>query len=225
MKHIVALTGAGISAESGLKTFRDTDGLWEGYNVYDVASPMGWAKDPAMVLEFYNQRRNDVLKAAPNNAHKLLAQLEARYAVTVITQNIDNLHELGGSTNVLHLHGEITKICSVSNKNKTYPYNQDLKIGDVDQQGDQLRPFIVWFGEDVPMMQKAAAIAYTADIFIVIGTSLQVYPAASLVDYLPPHCAKIVIDKNIPDMVDDAYQMIAKPATEGMNQIFKQLMK
>jgi NAD-dependent deacetylase len=224
MKHIVILTGAGISAESGLKTFRDSDGLWEGYNVYDVASPMGWASNPQLVLDFYNMRRADVLAALPNLAHFNIKKLEQKYAVTIITQNIDDLHERAGSANILHLHGQITKCCSVKNKQKTYPYLKDLKIGDVDTNGDQLRPFIVWFGEDVPMMQEAASISMTADIFIVIGTSLQVYPAASLIDYLPEHCEKFVIDKQIPNHLHHDFQRIEAVATEGTDKLLELLL-
>lgn len=221
IQHIVVLTGAGISAESGLQTFRDSDGLWEGYNVYDVASPMGWAKNPEMVLNFYNERRNSVLKAKPNKAHELIANLEKKYAVTVITQNIDDLHERAGSTNVLHLHGEITKCCAVDNKTKTYPYNKDLKMGDVDAYGSQLRPFIVWFGEDVPMMGKAVAITMSADIFIIVGTSLQVYPAASVIDYLPPHCQKYIVDKKIPNIIDTGFSEVEDVATTGLATLLK----
>ncbi len=224
MKHLVVLTGAGISAESGLKTFRDSDGLWEGYNVYDVASPMGWAKDPQLVLDFYNMRRHDVINAQPNKAHQLLAQLEQHFAVTIITQNIDDLHERAGSKNILHLHGEITKCRSVLDYNKRYDYKNDIKVGDLAPDGGQLRPHIVWFGEDVPAMEQAVAIAMTAEIFIVVGTSLQVYPAASVLHYLPKYCSKYVVDKSIPTIADGNFKAIEQPATIGMEQLYDELI-
>jgi NAD-dependent deacetylase len=224
MQHIVVLTGAGISAESGLKTFRDSDGLWEGYDVYAVASPMGWAKDPQLVLDFYNMRRHDALNAIPNEAHKILAKLEEKFAVTIITQNIDDLHERAGSKNILHLHGEITKCRSVKNTNTYFPYINDIKLGDLAPDGSQLRPHIVWFGEAVPMMEQAVAITMTADIFIVIGTSLQVYPAASVIDYLPEHCKKYIVDKHIPEMSNTDFTAIEQPATIGMQQLYKVLL-
>jgi NAD-dependent deacetylase len=224
MKHIVILTGAGISAESGLKTFRDSDGLWEGHDIYEVASPIGWAKNPALVLDFYNMRRQDVYQAQPNKAHQLIAQLEEHFVVTIITQNIDDLHERAGSKNILHLHGEITKCRSVLNYNKHYPYDNNIKVGDVAPDGGQLRPHIVWFGEDVPAMEQAVAIAADADIFMVIGTSLQVYPAASVLHYLPEHCVKYVIDKHIPHIEDNSFIAIEAPATIGVQQLYNQLV-
>jgi NAD-dependent deacetylase len=196
--HLVVLTGAGISAESGLKTFRDSDGLWNGYNIEDVATPRAWQKNPQLVLDFYNQRRHDVLAAKPNAAHLQLAQLEAHFEVTIITQNIDDLHERAGSSRVVHLHGEIVKCRSVHTDAKLYAYDRDLRFGDLAEDGGQLRPFIVWFEEPVPMIEKAAAICTDADIFVVIGTSLQVYPAAGLIDYAPPLCPKYIIDKAVP---------------------------
>ncbi len=223
MKNIVVLTGAGISAESGLKTFRDSDGLWEGYDIYDVASPIGWAKNPQLVLDFYNLRRNDVLNAKPNVAHQLLAKLQDKFAVTIITQNIDDLHERAGSNNILHLHGQITKCRSVNDSNTLYNYQNDIKLGDVAKDGGQLRPHIVWFGEDVPAMEKAVSIAMTADIFVVIGTSLQVYPAASVVNYLPENCKCYVIDKNIPTL-NKNFIVIEQPATIGVHQLYEILM-
>jgi NAD-dependent deacetylase len=222
MKKLVVLTGAGISSESGLKTFRDSDGLWEGHDVYEVASPMGWAKNKKLVLDFYNSRRHDALKAEPNAAHKLLAELEKNYNVTIITQNIDDLHERGGSTNVLHLHGEITKCRSVKNTTKFYPYNSDIKIGDLAEDGTQLRPHIVWFGEAVPMIEEAIKVASTADIFVVIGTSLQVYPAASITNYLKTDCKKFVIDKHIP-IIEEDFIKIEEPATIGVEMLLKML--
>jgi NAD-dependent deacetylase len=197
-KKIVILTGAGISAESGLQTFRDIDGLWMGHNIEDVATPRGFAKDPAMVLNFYNLRRKDVAKAEPNTAHKGLAALEKDFEVTIITQNIDDLHERGGSTNVLHLHGEIFKMHSVGNPNEVLEIREDILVGDLGKDGTQLRPHIVWFEEPVPMIEKAAYVMQTADIFVLVGTSLQVYPAAGLIDFVPANAPKYIIDKVIP---------------------------
>ena len=197
-QKLIVLTGAGISAESGLRTFRDTDGLWEGYNVYEVATPNGFTKNPELVLDFYNMRRRDVANAKPNAAHLGLAELENDFDVHIITQNIDDLHERAGSTNVLHLHGEIFKMRSVKNSVKTYPIHGDIKLGDLAEDGSQLRPFIVWFEEPVPMIEAAIRITKTADIFAVIGTSLQVYPAAGLVNYAAREIPKFILDKKIP---------------------------
>ena len=199
-KKLVVLTGAGISAESGIRTFRDSDGLWEGYDIYEVASPRGWAKDPKVVLDFYNMRRKDVAKAEPNAAHIGLAELEKDFDVRIITQNIDDLHERGGSTNVLHLHGEIFKMRTSTGYGNwnIYDIKGDIKLGDMAPEGGQLRPHIVWFEEPVPMIEPAADIAGMADIFVVIGTSLVVYPAAGLLNYAPPGIPKFIIDKNIP---------------------------
>lgn len=223
-KHIVVLTGAGISAESGLRTFRDTDGLWEGFNVEDVATPRAWKKDPALVLDFYNQRRADVVKALPNAAHKGLAALEKDYKVTIITQNIDDLHERGGSTNVVHLHGEIFKMRSEENEHLVYDIRQDILPGHIAEDGAQLRPHIVWFEEEVLMIAKAAEIVSTADIFVVIGTSLAVYPAAGLVNYAPRAIPKFIIDKSIPEVpYITNLTKIEKPATEGVRELTKLL--
>ncbi len=219
MKKVVVLTGAGISAESGLKTFRDSDGLWENYDVYEIASPMGWAKNPQLVLDFYNARRQNVLDATPNKAHLLLAQLEKHFEVSIITQNIDDLHERAGSTHILHLHGEITKMRSVKNELVTYPYAQPIQLGDLAPDGHQLRPFIVWFGEQVPMIETAATIMTNADICVIIGTSLQVYPAAGLVEYLPLNTPTYIIDKTIPEIVPANYIKIEKKATEGVEDL------
>lgn len=194
-KKIVVLSGAGISAESGLATFRDSGGLWEGHKVEDVASPEGWRRNKEMVLEFYNQRRKAALEAKPNEGHLALVELEKKYEVTIITQNVDNLHERAGSTHILHLHGELTKSRSTANEHLVYDIQGwELKVGDKCELGSQLRPHIVWFGEQVPLISKAANIATTADIFIVVGTSLQVYPAAGLIDYVPTKSIKYVID-------------------------------
>ena len=181
-KHIVVLTGAGISAESGLKTFRDSDGLWNGYNVEDVATPRAWKKNPQLVLDFYNMRRKDVAAAKPNAAHDGLAALQSDFDVHIITQNIDDLHERAGSKNILHLHGEIFKMRSEKNEKLIYEITGDIKLGDKAEDGGQLRPAIVWFEEPVPMIERAAAITATAEIFVVVGTSLMVYPAAGLVN-------------------------------------------
>lgn len=223
-KHIVVLTGAGISAESGLKTFRDSDGLWNGYNVYDVATPGAWKKDPQLVLDFYNDRRRDVAAAKPNAAHIALAELEKDFDVTIVTQNIDDLHERGGSTNIIHLHGEIFKMRSEVDESLIYEIRGDIKLGDKAKDGAQLRPFIVWFEEPVPMIEKAAALMYNCDYFVVVGTSLQVYPAASLLHYAPAFLPKFIIDRKIPDVQrSPTLTLIEKPATEGVKELRKLL--
>jgi NAD-dependent deacetylase len=223
-KHLVVLTGAGISAESGLKTFRDSDGLWEGYNVYEVATPRGFAANPQLVLDFYNMRRKDVAAAKPNDAHIGLAELEKYFDVTIITQNIDDLHERGGSSNVIHLHGEIFKMRSVKNENKIFEIRSNINVGDMAADGGQLRPHIVWFEEAVPMIEKAIEITSSADIFVVIGTSLQVYPAAGLVNYTPTFIPKFIIDKKIP-YTSSSHQLtlIEKGASEGVKELKKLL--
>jgi NAD-dependent deacetylase len=199
MKHIVILTGAGISAESGLKTFRDSDGLWEGYNIEDVATPQAWKRNPTLVQDFYNQRRKSVLEAKPNAAHFALAKLEEKYKVTIITQNIDDLHERAGSTNVVHLHGIITRSQSSKNPNLTYPINGwEIKMDEVCELGSQLRAHVVWFGEAVPMIEPAMEICAQADIFILVGSSLAVYPAAGLVNYVSDQVTKYIVDPKIP---------------------------
>ena len=223
-KHIVVLTGAGISAESGLKTFRDSDGLWNGYDVYEVASPLGWEKNPEMVLNFYNDRRRDVAAAKPNAAHTGLASLEKDFDVTIITQNIDDLHERAGSTRVVHLHGQIFLMRSVKDDSLISEIKGDIKVGDTADDGGQLRPNIVWFGEAVPMMEKAVAIIQDCDYFVVVGTSLQVYPAASLLEYAPAYLPKFIIDKTIPEMGHyPNITFIEKPATEGVAELKKLL--
>ena len=189
-KKLVILTGAGISAESGLKTFRDSDGLWEGYDIEDVATPRAWRKNPQLVLEFYNYRRKNVLDANPNAAHFGLAALEKDFDVHIITQNIDDLHERAGSTKILHLHGEILKMRSEFDEELIYEIRDDIKMGDKASDGAQLRPHIVWFEEPVPMIEQAIPVMYDADIFLLIGTSLVVYPAAGLVDYVPDEVPK-----------------------------------
>lgn len=214
---LVVLSGAGISAESGLKTFRDSDGLWEGYDVAEVATPQAWYKNPSLVLDFYNMRRRNVKDAVPNAAHFALAELEQHYDVHIVTQNIDDLHERAGSTNVLHLHGEIFKMRSELNEELVYPITDDILMGDLAQDGGQLRPHIVWFGEAVPMIEQAIPIMQQADVFVLIGTSLAVYPAAGLVDYLPDSISNYVLDKSIPSV--SRYKNIIpieKPATLGV---------
>lgn len=224
---LVALTGAGISAESGLKTFRDSDGLWEGYNIEDVATPRAWRKDPALVLDFYNQRRRGVAAAEPNEAHRILALLEADYQVHIVTQNIDDLHERAGSTRVLHLHGEIFKM-----RSDRQPHDDklakavlgDMQPGEKAPDGGQWRPHIVWFEEAVPAMELAVDIIAAADIFVLIGTSLVVYPAAGLVDYVKDRVPKYVVDKRIPPVSRYANVIpIEQPATEGMQEVWRRL--
>jgi NAD-dependent deacetylase len=208
MKKIVVLTGAGISAESGLKTFRDSDGLWDGYDIAEVATPEAWQRNPQLVQEFYNQRRKSVIEAQPNAAHYALAQLEDNYDVTIVTQNIDDLHERGGSTNVIHLHGIITRSQSSKDSKLTYPIEGwEIKMNDVCELGSPLRAHVVWFGEDVPMIETAAKICHTADIFILIGTSLAVYPAAGLVNY-----------------VHNAFTRIKEKATIGVPYLVNELL-
>jgi NAD-dependent deacetylase len=216
-QKLVVLTGAGISAESGLKTFRDSDGLWEGYNIEDVATPHAWQRNPQLVLDFYNERRKNVLLAQPNAAHKGLALLQQYFDVQVITQNIDDLHERAGSTNVLHLHGEILKMRSEKNSQLIYPITTNINMGHKATDGAQLRPHIVWFNEPVPMIEAAVTIVQTAAIFVVVGTSLAVYPAASLMHYTPPGIATFIIDKKIPAVnIPSGITVIEKPATEGV---------
>ena len=212
-------------AATSNKTFRDSDGLWEGYNVYDVATPRGFKANPALVLKFYNDRRKDVANAQPNAAHIGLAELEKDFDVHIITQNIDDLHERGGSTNVTHLHGQIFEMRSVENDEVIYEIKDDINVGDIDEHGHQLRPNIVWFEEAVPMIEFAAHIVSTADIFVVIGTSLQVYPAAGLIDLAKPKIPKFIIDKKIP--YTSALQnltVIEKPANEGVKLLRQKLL-
>jgi len=225
MKKLVVFTGAGVSAESGIQTFRDAGGLWEGFQIEDVATPRAWRKNPEMVLRFYNERRKNVLEATPNLAHRLIAQLQESFDVEVITQNIDDLHERAGSEKVLHLHGELLKMKSEHNDDLVYPILTDIRIGDLAEDGAQLRPSIVWFEEPVPMMEEAIRITMQADIFIVIGTSLVVYPAASLLHYTNPHTPVFVIDKKIPVINRSHVTYIEMPATKGMNELLIALNK
>jgi NAD-dependent deacetylase len=226
MKHIVILTGAGISAESGLKTFRDSDGLWEGYNIEDVATPDAWRRNPALVQDFYNQRRKSVLESQPNAAHFALAKLEEKYKVTIITQNIDDLHERAGSTNVVHLHGIITRSQSSKNPNLTYPINGwEIKMDEVCELGSPLRAHVVWFGEAVPMIEPAMEICEQADIFILVGSSLAVYPAAGLVNYVGDQVAKYIVDPKIPEIsrVKNLVK-IEEKASVGVPQLVEKLL-
>ena len=223
-KHIVILTGAGISAESGIKTFRDSDGLWMGHDINEVATPLGFAKDPALVLDFYNQRRREVKNVEPNFSHIGLGELEENFTVTIITQNIDDLHERGGSQNIIHLHGEILKMRSSADTSKIYPIDGDILVGDLSDDGNQLRPHIVWFEEEVPMIEKAVEVVRAADIFVVIGTSLQVYPAAGLIDLVGDEIPKYIIDKKIPAVHHLKNVILFEgTASEGVKQLIEAL--
>ncbi len=221
-KQLVVLTGAGISAESGLQTFRDSDGLWMGHNVYEVATPEGWKKNPKLVLDFYNLRRREVAKAKPNAAHEVLAVLQDKFHVIIITQNIDDLHERAGSKHVVHLHGEIFRMRSEVDENTYYPTEGDIHVGDLAPDGAQLRPHVVWFNEQVPVIAEAKIIMSKADIFILVGTSLQVYPASGLIDYLPDDIPKYIIDKKPPYIpLHHNFHVITKSATDGMEELVK----
>ncbi len=227
MKKITVLSGAGVSAESGIKTFRDSGGLWEGHDVMDVASPEGWAKDRELVLNFYNERRKKALSSKPNPGHQIIAELEDHFNVTVITQNVDNLHEKAGSSYVIHLHGELFK--SRSTLDPTLIYDVEgwaLNVGDKCEKGSQLRPNIVWFGEMVPMMDVAVEETLSADVFIVIGTSLQVYPAAGLLEYVKTSIPKFIIDPNMPSVQSRANLFtIEEPGSVGMKKVRDILLK
>ncbi|MEI6506389.1 MAG: NAD-dependent deacylase [Planctomycetota bacterium] len=226
-KNVVVFTGAGMSAESGLQTFRGNGGLWEGHRVEDVATPEAWAKDPVLVLEFYNKRRRKVRAAQPNAAHRALVDLESAYDVRIVTQNVDDLHERAGSMHVLHLHGEVLYARSTRDPSHTqYLGDTDIALGDTCPLGSQLRPHIVWFGEIVPAMDKAARIVSQADIFICVGTSLQVYPANSLIDAAPRHTRRIVVNPEVPDLVPgDICECIAKTACEGVPELVANLLR
>ncbi|EGD34761.1 MULTISPECIES: SIR2 family NAD-dependent protein deacylase [unclassified Capnocytophaga] len=216
MQKVVVLTGAGISAESGISTFRDSGGLWEGYDVNEVATPEGFAANPTLVLDFYNGLRRQLRQAVPNEAHRLLAQLEKRYHVVIITQNVDDLHERAGSHNIIHLHGELLKSRGVDDPNTTFPCPGDIHLGDKSPSGAQLRPHIVWFGEEVPMLEKAIAEVYTADILMIIGTSLQVYPAAGLMDYVKEGTPIFYIDPHPSLHSKGDLTVIAQKASTGV---------
>ncbi len=221
MKKLVVLSGAGISAESGLATFRDSGGLWEGYKVEDVATPEAWRRNQELVLEFYNQRRKSALQAKPNRGHEVLAELQNDFNVTVITQNVDDLHERAGSKNVIHLHGSLFESRSTLDPSLVYKIDGwELKLGDKCERGSQLRPNIVWFGEMVPMMETAAFETSTADIFLVVGTSLVVYPAAGLINEVPRDVPKYIVDPKIPDMMPmPNLHFIAEKASVGMEKV------
>jgi NAD-dependent deacetylase len=223
IKKLVVLTGAGISAESGLATFRDSGGLWEGYKVEDVATPEAWRRNPAMVLEFYNERRKKALEAKPNRGHEILAELQNDYEVMVITQNVDDLHERAGSRDVIHLHGSLFESRSTLNPSLVYSIKGwKLNIGEQCEKGSQLRPNIVWFGEMVPLMERAAFVVSMADIFLVVGTSLVVYPAAGLVNEVPPSVPKYIVDPKIPDVLPSPnLYFIAEKASVGMERVRK----
>ncbi len=225
MKRIVVITGAGISAESGLQTFRDSGGLWEGHNIYDVATPEAWIRNPDLVQNFYNERRRSVIGAKPNAAHYALVKLEEKYDVTIITQNIDDLHERAGSTRIIHLHGLITKSQSDKNPNLTYDIpGWELKMGELCELGSQLRPHVVWFGEAVPMIEKAAQQCYVADTAIVIGTSLKVYPAAGLIDLVPDKAKKILVDPRAMEISAKNIEMIPENAANAVPGLVERLL-
>lgn len=227
MRKIVVLTGAGMSADSGLKTFRDADGLWEGHDVMEVASPQGFARNPELVLDFYNQRRKQLKEAEPNAGHMALVELETAYDVSIITQNVDDLHERAGSSHVIHLHGELFKVRSTGNPDDVKEWKEDVLVGDTCVQGHQLRPHIVWFGEDVPLLPHAAELTRFADLLIVIGTSMQVYPASSLIHYTGRGIPKFFIDPNptISAYQYDDLKIIAERAATGVPTLVYDLMR
>jgi NAD-dependent deacetylase len=227
MKKLVVLTGAGVSQESGIPTFRDSNGLWEGFRVEDVASPEGWEKDQYVVLNFYNERRKKALEVKPNRGHEILAELQNDFDVTIVTQNVDNLHERAGSNHVIHLHGSLFESRSTIDDTLVYPIKGwQLNIGDTCEKGSQLRPNIVWFGEMVPLIEVAAQIASEADIFLVVGTSMVVYPAAGLIHYVPYDCVKYLVDPNVPDIVHiSSIKVVQEKASRGMEIIKEELLK
>ncbi|MDR0195668.1 MAG: NAD-dependent deacylase [Myroides sp.] len=224
-KRLVVLSGAGMSAESGIQTFRDAGGLWEGHDVMEVASPEGWKKNKELVLDFYNQRRRQLLTCEPNEAHLLLAELEKHYNTTIVTQNVDDLHERAGSSHIIHLHGELLKVRSVQNSKLIYPWSKDLHNTDTNDLGHKLRPHIVWFGEMVPELENAVSYVKKADIIIIIGTSMQVYPAASLIHYAKPNALAYYIDTN-PAIINQTpckINIIAEKASIGLKSIINDL--
>lgn len=224
MQKITILSGAGISQESGISTFRDADGLWENHDIMDVASIQGWNKNPVLVQEFYNQRRRQLSEVNPNLAHQIIADLQSKYAVSVVTQNVDDLHERAGNKQVIHLHGELYKACNES-KTEIFQWVKDISMTDKAKDGSQLRPFIVWFGEEVPLMDRAAELVYDADILIVIGTSLQVYPAANLINLAHNAKKKFIVDPNCNESdVPKGFTKLAMKATEGMKVIVEKYL-
>jgi NAD-dependent deacetylase len=227
MKNLIVLSGAGISAESGIPTFRDADGPWEGHDVNAVATPEGWKRNPALVQDFYNQRRKRALDVSPNRGHEILTELERFYNVTIITQNVDNLHERSGSTRVIHLHGSLFESRSSVDETLIYPIQGwEIKMGDVCAKGSQLRPNIVWFGEMVPLMEVAAGLASQADVFLVVGTSMAVYPAASLIDYVGFDVPKFVVDPKLPNLNHIPYlTSVAEKASTGLMKVWDALVK
>ncbi len=225
MKKLVVLSGAGVSAESGIKTFRDSDGLWENYNVEEVASIEGWERNPALMVQFYNERRRQLATAQPNDAHRIIGELEKDFEVTVVTQNVDNLHERGGSSNVIHLHGELTKVCSDRGKRCVEDIGYaEYEYGEKMADGGMKRPFIVWFGEEVPLLSLAAEAVEKADILVVIGTSLNVYPAAGLLYYASDACKIYLIDPKEVKPVSRRVEFIKEKATVGMRQLREKLL-
>lgn len=227
MKKIVVLTGAGVSAESGINTFRDANGLWEGHDVMEVATPQGFQRNPDLVLNFYNERRRQLFKVSPNQAHMALVRLEEHYDVSIITQNVDDLHERAGSSEVIHLHGELLKARCSHNPSKIIDWKTDIQIGDLSEDGNQLRPHIVWFGEEVPLLEKAANITQTANILIIIGTSMQVYPAASLIHYVSRDTPIYFIDPkpNISQTDFNGLTIIQASAVNGVPPLVSELIE
>ena len=226
MRKIVVLTGAGMSAESGISTFRDSNGLWENHDIMEVASPEGWKKNPALVLDFYNKRRAQLKEVKPNKGHEILAELEQNFKIQIITQNVDNLHEKAGSSNILHLHGELVKVRGEFSENESIFWETDINLGDVNENAEQLRPDIVWFGEQVPAIDFAIPHMQTADVVIIIGTSLQVYPAAGLMHYAKSHVPVYYIDPNPATIYDLANPLEVLPmsASEGMEILKNKLL-
>ncbi|WP_299249754.1 NAD-dependent deacylase [uncultured Aquimarina sp.] len=224
MKKVVVLTGAGISAESGINTFRDANGLWEGHDIMEVASPIGWNNDPALVLDFYNKRRSQLHDVVPNQAHQALVALEKTHQVTIVTQNVDDLHERAGSSHVVHLHGELLKVRSQFDENLVLDWKTDLNLGDFCEHNSQLRPHIVWFGEEIPMLDKAIQITEQADILLIIGTSMQVYPAASLIQFVSKDTPIYFIDPKPAISPKENLSIIAEKATVGVPQLVKELI-
>lgn len=222
---VVVLSGAGISADSGLKTFRDDDGLWREHSFYELASPEGWSRKPEIVLEFYNERRELAHRAQPNPAHRAIAELEPRFNVVVVTQNVDDLHERAGSSEVIHLHGELSKVRSSTNSQLVYEVGcEPTRLGDLCEEGSQLRPHVVWFGERVMDFDRAIAAARKADKFLVVGTSLSVYPAASLLDLVPEHCEKVLVTKEVAALRDD-FQWLKGDAATWVPRVVARWMK